>query len=206
MRAGNKLLLISIILVFAVIAAGCLCCGATSKFKKSVTALQFPSQFTVGGKTFTKTYTHDYLTMDKVKERVQQSVTRLGGDVNSLSSSIDGWITLAGIKEARSFNYKGPSGSGDIRGFAAKSDSPAQLTTGYEAGKTAISGTQDVTTGGDVDIGDGGSRWTTVENGKRLYVVVCRYSNMLVYAQSYDSYDAAEAAARMAIKAIDDSA
>jgi hypothetical protein len=189
-----------------VIASGCFCCGATSKFKKSVTALQFPSQFTVGGKTFTKQYTHDYMGVDSVKSRVQQSVRRLGGDVNSLSSSIDGWITLAGLTEARSFNYKGPSGSSDIRGFAAKSDSPTQLTAGYEAGKTAVSGTSDVQSGGDVDIGDGGSRWTTQDNGQTLYIVVVRYSNMLIYAQSYDSYGAAEAAARMAIEAIDASA
>jgi hypothetical protein len=189
-----------------VIVSGCFCCGATSKFKKSVTALNFPSQFIVGGKTFTQQYTHDYLSADSVKSRVQQSITRLGGDVNSLSSSIDGWITLSGITEARSFNYKGPSGSSDIRGFAAKSESPVQLTAGYEAGKTAVSGTEDVTSGGDVDIGVGGSRWSTIDNGQRLYIVVVRYSNMLIYAQSYDSYAAAEAAARMAIESIDASA
>ena len=193
-------------MILLVIASGCLCCGATSKFKKSVTALQFPSQFSVGGKTFTKQYTHDYMSTDAIKGRVQQSVTRLGGDVASLSSSIDGWITLSGISEARSFNYKGPSGSSDIRGFAAKSDSPAQLSAGYEAGKTAVSGTGDVTSGGDVSIGDGGTRWSTIDNGKRLYIVVVRYSNMLVYAQSYDSYAAAEAAARMAIETIDNAA
>lgn len=206
MRASNKLLILSIILIFAVIASGCLCCGATSKFKKSVTALQFPSQFTVSGKTFTKQYTHDYLTTDSVKSRVEQSVTRFGGDVSSLSSSIDGWITIAGIKEARSFNYKGPSGSSDILGFAARSDSPAQLSAGYEAGKTAVSGTSDVSPGGDVSIGDGGSEWSVQDNGRTLYLVVVRYSNMLIYVQSYDSYASAEAAARMAIAAIDDSA
>jgi hypothetical protein len=57
-----------------------------------------------------------------------------------------------------------------------------------------------------VNIGDGGSRWTTQDNGQTLYIVVVRYSNMLIYAQSYDSYGAAEAAARMAIAAIDASA
>ncbi len=189
-----------------IIASGCFCCGATSKFKKSVTALEFPSQFTVGGKTFTKQYTHDYLTTDSIKNRVQQAIGKFGEDAESLSGSIESGMSLAGIREARSFNYKGPSGSSDIRGFAAKSDSPAQLTGGYEAGKTAASTAEDVWPGGEVDIGDGGSRWSVDDNGRTLYIVVARYSNMLIYAQSYDSYAAAEAAARMAIQAIDDSA
>lgn len=202
----NKILIVAIVALIVVSLSGCICCcgldGATSKFKKSVREINYPEKITAGGKTFTKKYSNEYIGESPVRNRIYQSLNKYGFDLGD--TDIDGLISLSGVTEAKSFNYQGPQGSEEIRGFSAKTDSPLKATASYEAGKQTASQISDIGDGGSTGIGDSSNRYTVgMPDGSTLYVVACKYSNMIVYSQSYDSYAAAEAGARAAIDAID---
>ena len=62
---------------------------------------------------------------------------------------------------------------------------------------------QDFSYGGSATLGDGGDWYRFQVNGTDSYGVAVRYSNMYVLAYSFESYEVAEEAVKLAIRQID---
>jgi hypothetical protein len=215
--------LTALIVIVAVVVAlsGCICCcgldSPLSKFKKSVTAIDFPDQITIGGKTYHKQFTHEHLTPDEAKQSIVNFAGKLGYDTSGLGDTANTLWGLAGVKEDKSFKYTG-SGPNDIAGGSvAKTGAPSTASAGYTGIKQAAiaamgqandpsvnkGSVKNIVHEGSIGVGDEGDYGQATVDGKTCYVVVCRYSNMYVTAYSYDSPEAARQVAEFAIAQID---
>lgn len=221
----NKLIIALAALALIAAVSGCICCcgqdGFLSKFKKPITAINFPSQINLGGKIYNKVYSNEYLDPASVKAGFKNFAGKLGyntgGDV---SSAVDKLIDLSGIKQYKSFKYSDGTSKGVLAGLVGKTDAPSSVTGGYEAMKVAANAAMPqvndpgqnngrvnaVTASGSSTVGDGGDRYVTKVDGQDCYVVIVKYSNTYVMAYSFESFATAEEAAKMAIRQIDEAA
>lgn len=199
----------TLVLVIAIVASlsGCCCCygmdGFTSKFQKSANAIQFPSQFTAGEKTLTKIGSEFLATAEACRDASLKALRDegLGGKIGG--DDIDTALGIAGGNEGKSFEYADESGEKRIGGFVGKSDSPGKLAASFIAGKPLLDGAEDMVYMESFDAGDEAYIYQTDSFNEPAYFAVCRYSNMMIYACSYDSSEDAQAAVKMAIEAID---
>jgi hypothetical protein len=214
------------ILAISIVAllSGCICCcgldSNLSKFKKSVSAINFPSQLNLGGKIYNKAYSNEYLGVDPVKAQVKKLLSKFGYSGKEFFEPVDAAIGTLGIQEYKSFKYTGPGANDILGGLVAKTSSPIQAMTGYQAGIQTTNSAlpaandpyqntgniQNIHHGGSIPAGDGGDQYSANVEGKKCYVVICRYSNMYVAGYSYESYDKALEAVQMAIQQIDNAA
>jgi hypothetical protein len=221
----NNQLLTAILLIMLVTAlSGCICCfgqdGMFSKLKKPVSAISFPSSLKIGGKTYNKVYSNEYLDQTSARAGLKAFASKLGYGSGEFSSLIDKGVELSGIKQYKSFKYSDGSQKGTVGGLVAKTDAPSTVTGGYEAIKQSATAGQssindprqntgsvkNVASGGSTDLGNGGDRYTMTVNGQTCYAVVVKYSNMYISAYSFESYDACDAAISMAIQQVDEAA
>ncbi|OPY29063.1 MAG: hypothetical protein A4E28_01109 [Methanocella sp. PtaU1.Bin125] len=215
------------IAALALVAAvsGCICCcgidGMFSKLKGSVNKINFPDKINLNGKAFDKLYSKEYLDPESVKAGLKNFANKLGYETGGdISSSIDSLIDASGIRQYKSFKYSDGTVKGVFGGLVGKTDSPVQTAVGFEAMKAAANAAlptandpdentgrvQDISSGGSSSIGDGGERYISQVDGMDCYFVCVKYSNTYVMAYSFESFAAAEAAAQMAIKQIDEAA
>ena len=99
------------------------------------------------------------------------------------------------------FEYSDASGK-RVGGVVGKGDSPGKLSAAFIAGKQLI-GTKGLQYGESFKAGDEAYVYSTDEFRQPAHVAFCRYSNMFVYACSYDSSTSAQDAVSSAIAAID---
>jgi hypothetical protein len=217
----NHLLTALLIVALVTALSGCICCfgqdGFFSKLKKPVSAIQFPSALKIGGKTYNKAYSNEYLEPGTARAGLKAFARKLGYGSGDMQDLVDKGIELSGIKQYKSFKYTDGSSKGIVGGLVAKTDAPSTVTGGYEAIKqTASAGlpavndpsqnpgnVQNVVSGGSSSLGDGGDRYTMTVNGEKCYVEVVKYSNLYITAYSFESYDACDAAIQMAIEQVD---
>jgi hypothetical protein len=215
--------ILTAILVIALVAAlsGCVCCfgmdSMFSKLKKPVSAIQFPSKMSIGGKTYDRVYSNEYLDKDSVRSGLKSFAGKLGYSSAFFGSLIDKGLDLSGVKQYKSFKYTDGTQNGTVGGLVARTDAPSTASGGYQtirqsamAGQSSINDpsqntgyVQKIITGGGSDLGDGGDRYSMTVNGRPCYTIVVRYSNLYICAYSFESYAAAEAAIAMAIEQID---
>ncbi len=200
----------TIVLVIAIAAnmSGCCCCygmdGFTSKFQKSANLIQFPSALDVGGKTLTKISSEFYATAAACRDASLKALRNEGQEGKMSAGDIDQALSIAGGSEGKSFEYADSAGDKRIGGFVGKSDSPGKMSASFILGKQVLSGTKDLTYVDSFKAGDEAYIYQTdTFNEKPAYIAICRYSNMLIYACSYDSSEDAQAAVKMAVEAID---
>jgi hypothetical protein len=217
----NQVLIVVIIIAIVAMLSGCICCygmdGMLSKLKKPVSAINFPSQLKIGGKSYNKVYSNEYLDQASARAGLKKFAGKLGYGTGDFSGIIDKAIDLSGIKQYKSFKYSDGSQKGTLGGFVGKADAPSTVTGGYEALKQAVNAdmgsindpgqntgnVQGVSSSGSTDLGNGGDRYTMTVNGQTCYVIMVKYSNMYVTAYSFESFAADEAAINMAIQQID---
>jgi hypothetical protein len=220
----NKLLLVATMIVVVAMVSGCICCygmdGMFSKLKKPVTAINFPSTLSFGGKTYDKIYSNEYLDSAAVKTGARKFAGKLGYGTGDIAGLIDKAIDLSGVNQYKSFKYSDGTKTGTIGGFVAKTDAPSTVTGGYEgdkamatAGESTINdpsqnqgSVSDVSNAGTTELGNGGDRFMSKVDGQDCYVIVVKYSNLYISAYSFESFDADEAAINMAIGQIDEAA
>ncbi|MCJ7634845.1 hypothetical protein MUP77_20950 [Candidatus Bathyarchaeota archaeon] len=188
-----------------------------SGFKGSTAALQFPSQLTVGGKVFSLLSSTNYASKDQVRDYILAQASEQGITAAQVGDRVNQGVDLVGVTEAKIFFYKAADGS-IIRGGVAKGESPLGWRVYYEIGKTMTPGIVSslgkdtvLTNDGSIQIGDVADKYTTnlLVNypnpnypAKQGYFIIGLYSNLFVFAGSYDSYDNATEAAKMAINTI----
>jgi hypothetical protein len=209
----NFILKVSALVLLVAVAAsmsGCCCCygmdGFTSKFQKSANLIQFPSTVNIGGKTLTKISSEFYATAAACRDASMAALQKEGLGGRFSGGDIDQALSIAGGNEGKSFEYADASGDKRIGGFVGKSDSPGKLSASFIAGKPVLDGTQDIKYVESFKAGDEAYVYHTDSFREPAYIAICRYSNMLIYACSYDSSEDAQAAVRMAIEAIDQAA
>ena len=90
------LLLLSLVSV-----SGCICClgldGQLSKFKKSVSDISFPSQITIGSKTYSKVYSNEYLTPAAVKSGIVSFLEKLKYPGSDTSALVSQYVDTSGV-------------------------------------------------------------------------------------------------------------
>lgn len=204
MKKVNQIVILAFIVVICVSLSGCCCCygmdGFTSKYKKSVSNIQFPSTFDVGGKKLTQIKSVFYPTQNDCKSAVIDSLDEEGVDASDFTGVLDTALSSSGAMEGKSFEYADSTGTKRIGGFVGRSDSPGKLAATYLAGAQALPSYNGVSVTGSFDAGNEANRLETDLYHKYAYIAVCRDSNMFVYAVSFDSATDAEAAARMALE------
>ncbi|MCD1294303.1 hypothetical protein CUJ83_04735 [Methanocella sp. CWC-04] len=224
MKDMKKILMLALILSVVVAFSGCICCcgldGMLSKFKKSVTEISFPSEITIGGKTYKKVYTNEYIGSSAVKSQVKRLLPKLGYSGSEFLDPVDSFVDMTGITEYKSFKYAGSGPTQVVAGFVGKVSSPLTATANYESVKQIVNsglsmandpgqnpgGVQDISYEGGLGVGDGGDKYKAKLFGQDCYVVVTKYSNMFVSTYSLESFEAAKSAVEMAIAQIDKAA
>ena len=213
------LLLLSLVSV-----SGCICClgldSQLSKFKKSVSDISFPSQVTIGSKTYDKVYSHEYLTPAAVKSGIVSFLEQLKYPRSDTSALVSQYVDTAGVEQYKSFKYTDGTARGTLGGLVAKTASPLVAMSSYTGMKSTADSSmpyannpnmnwgsaQDFSYGGSATPGDGGDWYRFKVNGTDCYGVAVRYSNMYILAYSFESFEVAEEAAKMAIRQIDSAA
>lgn len=202
----NLYKILMVVLVIAVVASlsGCCCCygmdGFTSKYKKSVSNIEFPSVFETGGKKLTKIKSVFYDTKERCKNAVLDGLTDEGVDGSDYADVLDSAMGAAGALEGKSFEYADETGEKRVGGFVGRSDSPGKLAATYLAGSQVLPSYGGVSVTGNFDAGNEANRLETDLYHEYAYIAVCRDSNMFIYAVSFDSASDAEAAVRMALE------
>jgi hypothetical protein len=195
----------AVLIMVAIGFSGCCCCygvdGFTSKYQKSANAIEFPAQITADGKTLTLTKS-EYLSSSEIcknaisRALIDEGITDIG------ESDIGNALSLAGGNEAKMFEYSDGS-SERVGGVVGKGDSPGKLSASFIAGKQLIGSYGGLQNGESFKAGDEAYVYSTNEFRQPAHVAFCRYSNMFVYACSYDSSASAQDAVKSAISAID---
>ncbi len=221
---AKKLLVAIIAISIVATLSGCICCfgmdGMFSKLKKPVSAINFPDTLSIGGKTYNKVYSNEYLDVDSVKSGLRNFAAKLGYGSSEFSGILDKAIDLSGIKQYKSFKYSDGSQKGVVGGMVGKTDAPSTVTAGYEAIKQSANAAmpsindpsqntgriQNVASAGSTSLGNGGDRFTMTVDGQPCYVIVVKYSNLYIVAYSFESFEADEAAINMAIQQIEEAA
>jgi hypothetical protein len=175
--------------------------GFTSKYQKSADAIQFPEQITADGKTLTLTKSEYYSSSDACKSAIASALTDEGIS-NIGESDIGNALGFAGGNEAKMFEYSDASGK-RVGGVVGKGDSPGKLSASFLAGKQLIGSYGGLQYVESFKAGDEAYVYSTDEFRQPAHVAFCRYSNMFVYACSYDSSASAQDAVKSAIAAID---
>lgn len=204
--------------------SGCICCcgldSQLSKFKKSVSDISFPSQISIGGKTYDKVYSNEYLTPATVKSGIVSFLEKLKYPRSDTSALVSQYVDTSGVEQYKSFKYTDGTAKGTLGGLVAKTASPLVAMTGYTGMKSTADasmphannpninwgGVQDFSYGGSATPGDGGDWYRFQVDGTDCYGVAVRYSNMYVLVYSFESYEVAEEAAKLAILQIDEAA
>jgi hypothetical protein len=204
MKNLYKILILALVIAVAVSLSGCCCCygmdGFTSKYKKSVSNIEFPSVFEVGGKKLTKIKSVFYSTTNDCKNAVIDSLGEEGVDASDYTGMLDTALSASGAMEGKSFEYADSTGTKRIGGFVGRSDSPGKLAATYLAGSQVLPSYGGVSVTGSYSAGNEANRLETDLYHKYAYISVCRDSNMFIYAVSFDSATDAEAAVRMALE------
>jgi hypothetical protein len=205
MKSLVKTSAIAVLIVVAISFSGCCCCygvdGFTSKYQKSADDIQFPAQITADGKTLTLTKSQYYSTPEACKNAIEQALID-EGITNIGESDIGNALSFAGGNEGKVFEYSDASGK-RIGGVVGKGDSPGKLSAAFVAGKQMIGSYGGLNYVNSFKAGDEAYVYSTDEFRAPANVAFCRYSNMFVYACSYDSAASAEDAVTSAISAID---
>lgn len=201
--------------------SGCIfCCGLDSqlsKYKKSVTALDLPENTTIDGKTYHLTRTDTRLNRTDVQAGIIGVLGELAYPPEDVETPMKDSMSTSGIYEYRYFNYTGEAGHDTFGIYVAKTDSPFTVTSGFESLRQLLDssmwlinnhgynwgGVNNVSHVGSSAVGDGGEKYNADVFGKPSHTVVLKYSNLYVLAYSFESFQVAEEAARMAIKQID---
>lgn len=222
MKLGQIVFIVMVAVVVTI--SGCICCcgfdSAFSKFKKSVTDIDFPDKVAIGGKTYEKAFTHEHLTPGEAKASIYAFARKLGYEPTDLGGTEENLFTIAGIQEDRSFKYTGPGPNDIFGGSVAKTGAPSTANAGYTAIKQAAlaamsaandpevndGSVQNIVHDGDAAIGDGGDTGHAIVDGKMCYVTVSRYSNMYITSYSYESAEKASQVAEWVIGQIDKAA
>lgn len=207
MLGYKKLLSLAVIVVIAIALSGCCCCccgfdGFTSKFQKPITNLKFPSTMNIGGKLYTLSKSIHLPNPAEMRNEVIDAFDKEGVNAFGQESNIDSAISLMGLQEALTFDYFDPSGN-KLGGFVSKSDSPGKLAAAFILGSQLAAQYPEIVKGPDYTAGDESYLVETDELHDFAYIAVGRYSNMLIYVVSFESYDHAKAGLNMAIAAID---
>jgi hypothetical protein len=193
--------------VVAISFSGCCCCygadGFTSKYQKSADAIQFPAQITAGGQTLTLTKSEYLSSADACKDASVRALADEGQAGKISSGDIGTAMSFAGGNSGKTFEYSDASGKKRVGGFVGKGDSPGKLSAAFVAGKQLLSGSNDLKYVDTFKAGDEAYVYSTDEFREPANIALCRYSNMFVYACSYDSSASAQDAANSAIAAID---
>lgn len=207
MNSIVKISAIAVLILVAVGFSGCCCCygadGFTSKYQKSADAIQFPAQITADGKTLTLTKSEYLPSADACKEASVKALADEGQGGKISAGDIGTALSFAGGTSGKTFEYSDASGTKRVGGFVGKGDSPGKLSAAFIAGKQLLSGSGDVKYSDSFKAGDEAYVYTTDEFREPASIGLCRYSNMFIYACSYDSSASAEDAVASAIAAID---
>jgi hypothetical protein len=202
-----KISAIAVLIVVAISFSGCCCCygldGFTSKYQKSADDIQFPAQITAGGKTLTLTKSEYLPSADACKNASIKALADEGLAGKISSGDIGTAISMAGGTSGKTFEYSDASGKKRVGGFVGKGDSPGKLSASFITGKQLLSGSSELKYSDSFKAGDEAYVYTTNELREPASIALCRYSNMFVYACSYDSSASAEDAVTSAIAAID---
>lgn len=207
----NKLLALALIVVIGISLSGCCCCccgfdGFTSKYQKPITNLKFPSTLNIGGKVYSLAKSVHLPTPADCRNAVIEGLNAEGVNASGQESNVDSGLSLAGAQEALTFEYNDPSGIKQLAGFVGKGDSPGKLAAAFVLGNQLISQYPDIIKGPSYTAGDETYLLETDALHDYAYIAVTRYSNMLIYVVSFESYDHAKAGLSMAIQAIDNAA
>lgn len=205
MNSICKISVIAVLIMAAISFSGCCCCygmdGFSSKYQKSASAIEFPEQITADGKPLTLTKTEYFSTSDTCKSAIAQALADEGiSDIGE--SDIGNALGFAGGSEAKMFEYSDASGK-RVGGVVGKGDSPGKLSASFVAGKQLIGSYGGLEFVEDFKAGDEAYVYSTDEFRQPAHVAFCRYSNMFIYACSYDSSASAQDAVKSAIEAID---
>jgi hypothetical protein len=200
----------ALIVVIGISLSGCCCCcgfdGFTSKYQKPITNLKFPSTLNIGGKLYSLTKSIHLPTPADCRNEVIKALKDEGVDAAGQESNVDSAISLMGLQEALTFEYSDPSGHKQIGGFVSKSDSPGKLQAAFVLGSQLVPQYPEIVVGPAYTAADETHLVETDELHDYAYIAVTRYSNMLIYVVSFESYDHAKAGLNMAIQAIDSAA
>ncbi|WP_048198216.1 hypothetical protein [Methanocella arvoryzae] len=216
-----KILLAATIIAAMTLCSGCIfCCGLDSqlsKYKKSVTEITLPDSPSIGGKQYHLGETDTQLSRAEVKAGIIDVLGELAYPRSDIETATDQAIDTAGIYEYKYFNYTGSSKAETFGVYVAKAGSPFTVMTGFESLRQLLDsslwfinnpsynwgGVNNITYAGSSTVGDGSEKYRADVFGQGSYTVVARYSNLYVLAYSFESFEVAEEAARMAIKEID---
>lgn len=220
MKATKLFVIVALVAAFALV-SGCICCcgldSQLSKFKKSVSAIDFPSKVDIGGKSYSRVYSNEYLTPDAVKSGVVNFLAKLKYPASDTRTLVSQYVDTAGVEQYKSFKYTDGTTKGTFAGLVAKTSSPLTAMAGYTGLKSTADASmpqannpnfnwgsvQDIYYGGSSVPGDGGDRYEFEVDGQKCYGVAIRYSNLYILAYSFESYEVAEEAAKMAIEQIE---
>ncbi len=218
---ATKVFLAATIIAAMLLCSGCIfCCGLDSqlsKYKKSVTALSLPDTVAIGGEEYRLADTDARLDRAAVKAGIIEVLGELAYPRKDVEAATDQAIDSAGIYEYKYFNYTGSSKAKTFGVYVAKTSSPFTVTTGFESLRQLLDsslwfinnpnynwgGVNNVTYAGSSTLGDGSEKYQADVFGQGSYTVVVKYSNLYVLAYSFESFEVAEEAARMAIRQID---
>jgi len=210
-----------VIILFALIVSGCICCcgldSQLSKYKKSVSILNLTNNTTIDGTGYQLNYTDTRLNRTAVKSGVLDILGLLGYPPEDVEYEMNQSIDTSGVNEYRYFNYTDATGEKTLGIYVAKTDSPLVTSTSFESLKQLLTssmwfindhdynwgGVNNVSYNASSKVGDGGEKYRAKVYGRDSYTVIIRYSNLYVLAYSFESFQVAEEAARVAIRQID---
>jgi hypothetical protein len=197
-----------IVIILAISLSGCCCCcgfdGFLSKYKKPIDDISFPSKIIAGGKTFNLVETNVFKTPEECINKLISNARLEGIDTSGYEDMIRQGQQISGITEAKEFIYKSTDGS-MIKGFVGKSGSPGQISGAYTTAKQLVSSIGEISGEGSPGLGEESNSYSAVlPNGKRAYATASRYSNLFIYAYSYDSFSAPVEAVKASIEAIEE--
>jgi hypothetical protein len=218
---STKVLIAAALIAAVLLCSGCIfCCGLDSqlsKYKKSVTALDLPGNTTIDGLTYHLARTDTRLNRSDVQAGILSVLGELAYPPEDVETAMKDSMSTSGIYEYQYFNYTDETGHGTFGIYVAKTDSPFTVTSGFESLRQLLDssmwflnnqgynwgGVNNISHVGSSTIGDGGEKYTADVFGKPSYTVILKYSNLYVLAYSFESFQVAEDATRMAIKQID---
>jgi len=201
--------------------SGCICCcgldSQLSKYKKSVSVLDLPDNATINGTSYHLNYTDTRQNRTAVKAGVLNVLGLLGYPPEDVEYEMNQSIDTSGVNEYRYFNYTDVIGKKTFGVYVAKTDSPFVTSTSFGSLKQLLTssiwfindrdynwgGVYNVSYNASSKVGDGGEKYGAKVYGRDSYTVIVRYSNLYVLAYSFESFQAAEEAAQMAIRQID---
>ncbi|WP_424357627.1 hypothetical protein [Methanocella sp. MCL-LM] len=205
MKAYSIIMIAAILVIVTSISGCCCCCGVdgfTSKYQKSIEDIEFPSQLTVGGTTYDLVESTTFRSQDDCVKKFISNSREEGISIEGYEDLIPTGAQLSGIYEAKEFVYRSASGD-KIKGFVGKSGSPGQLSGVCTIGKQTVAAVGEIVSAETPALGDESACYSArLPNGKTGYATASRYSNLFIYAYSYDSYDATNEAVRSSIDAI----